>query len=292
MSEKNETDDITGIETTGHEWDGIKELNNPLPRSWLWGLYGTIVFSIGYVIAYPALPLINSSTAGLLGWSSRQNVADDIARLEKGRESLGQDLVATDLNKISGNPELMQFALAGGSSAFKVYCSQCHGAGAAGGGIYPNLVDDDWIWGGTVDDIYLTLKHGIRYEADEDTRFSQMPNFGSDGILERDAIKDVAWYVRSISGQDADSEAAERGSVVYQDNCAACHGNSGEGVQDLGAPALNDAIWLYGGTYEEIVAQISKPKQGVMPAWGERLSEATIRQLSLYVHRLGGGEKE
>ncbi|WP_026479570.1 cytochrome-c oxidase, cbb3-type subunit III [Ahrensia sp. 13_GOM-1096m] len=291
MSENNETDDITGVETTGHEWDGIKELNNPLPRSWLWGLYGTIVFSIGYVIAYPALPLINSSTAGLLGWSSRQNVANDIAALEQGRESLGQDLVATDLNKISGNPDLMQFALAGGNSAFKVYCSQCHGAGAAGGGIYPNLVDDDWIWGGTVDDIYLTLKHGIRYETDEDTRYSQMPNFGADGILERDAIKDAAWYVRSISGQEADLEAAERGAIVYQDNCAACHGDSGEGMHDLGAPALNDAIWLYGGSHEEIVAQISKPKQGVMPAWGDRLSEATIRQLALYVHRLGGGEK-
>ncbi len=290
MADKNEIDAVSGIETTGHEWDGIKELNNPLPRWWLWTFYATIVFSIGYTIAYPAWPGITSSTSGLLGWSSRANVAAEIAAVDASRADLANQLVTTELSEISADPNLLQFAVAGGNSAYKVYCSQCHGSGAAGGDIYPNLVDDDWIWGGTVEDIHLTLLHGIRHPGDDDTRFNEMPAYGTDEILERDQITDVAWYVRQISNQEHDAEAAARGEVVYVENCAACHGDVGEGIRDLGGPRLNDAIWLYGGTYEEIVTQISAPKQGVMPAWSSRLPEVTIRQLALYVHSLGGGE--
>ena len=290
MADKNEIDAVSGIETTGHEWDGIKELNNPLPRWWLWTFYATIVFSIGYTIAYPAWPGITSSTSGLLGWSSRANVAAEIAAVDASRADLANQLVTTELSEISADPNLLQFAVAGGNSAYKVYCSQCHGSGAAGGDIYPNLVDDDWIWGGTVEDIHLTLLHGIRHPGDDDTRFNEMPAYGADEILERDQITDVAWYVRQISNQEHDAEAAARGEVVYVENCAACHGDVGEGIRDLGGPRLNDAIWLYGGTYEEIVTQISYPKQGVMPAWSSRLPEVTIRQLALYVHSLGGGE--
>ena len=180
MSAKNEHDDVTGIETTGHEWDGIKELNNPLPRWWLWTFYATIAFSVVYTIAYPAWPLLSASTAGLLGWSSRGNVVAELAAVEESRSALADRLVNTELDAAQQDPELLQFALAGGSSAFKVYCSQCHGAGAAGGGIYPNLVDDDWIWGGSLEDIHLTLRHGIRYAVDFDTRDSIMPAFGVD----------------------------------------------------------------------------------------------------------------
>ncbi len=290
MAEKNEIDAVSGIETTGHEWDGIKELNNPLPRWWLWTFYATIVFSIGYTIAYPAWPGITGSTSGLLGWSSRANVAAEIAAVDASREDLANQLVNTELSEIAADPNLLQFAVAGGNSAYKVYCSQCHGSGAAGGDIYPNLVDDDWIWGGTVEDIHLTLLHGIRHPGDDDTRFNEMPAYGADEILDRDQITDVAWYVRQISNQEHDAEAAARGEVVYVENCAACHGDVGEGIRELGGPRLNDAIWLYGGTQEEIVAQISAPKQGVMPAWANRLPEVTIRQLALYVHSLGGGE--
>ena len=290
MAEKNEVDAISGIETTGHEWDGIKELNNPLPRWWLWTLYATIVFAIGYSIAYPSWPGITDSTKGVLGWSSRADVAADIAAVEAGRAELASKLVSTELSEVSGDPDLLQFAVAGGNSAYKVYCSQCHGSGAAGGDIYPNLVDDDWIWGGTIDEIHLTLKHGIRHPGDDDTRYNEMPRYGVDGILERDQIIDVAWYVRQISNQEFEAAAAARGETVYADNCAACHGDVGEGSRDLGGPKLNDAIWLYGGTYEEIVEQISDPKQGVMPAWSTRLPEVTVRQLALYVHSLGGGE--
>lgn len=290
MAEKNEVDEISGIETTGHEWDGIKELNNPLPRWWLWTLYATIVFAIGYTIAYPAWPGITGATKGVLGWSSRADVAADIAAVEAGRAELATKLVSTDLTEVSSDPDLLQFAVAGGSSAYKVYCSQCHGSGAAGGDIYPNLVDDDWIWGGKIDDIHLTLMHGIRHPGDDDTRFNEMPRYGADEILERDQIIDVAWYVRQISNQEFEADAAARGQTVYADNCAACHGEMGEGVRDLGGPRLNDAIWLYGGSHEEIVAQINDPKQGVMPAWSTRLPEVTVRQLALYVHSLGGGE--
>ncbi len=290
MSDHKETDQITGVETTGHEWDGIKELNNPLPRWWLWFLYATILYSIIYTIVYPAWPGITGSTGGTFGWSSRGDVISELALLEDSRRELATTLTQTDLTDVSSQPELMQFAVAGGSSAFKVYCSQCHGSGAAGGSIYPNLIDDDWIWGGSVDEIYTTLQHGIRYIGDDDTRDSLMPAFGADDILEREQIMDVTSYVLSLSGSDANAAIIGRGKVIYQENCAVCHGDNGEGDKEFGAPALNDAIWLYGSTHEEIVAQIVRPKQGVMPGWKDRLSDATIRQLSLYVHSLGGGE--
>jgi cytochrome c oxidase cbb3-type subunit 3 len=290
MKDHKEIDDISGVETTQHEWDGIKELNNPLPRSWLWGLYGTILFSIGYTIVYPAWPGITTNTKGIWNWSSRGELATELSQVEESRQVLGDQLVSVELEDVSQNSDLLQFAVNGGQSAFKVYCSQCHGSGANGGTIYPSLIDDDWIWGGTLEDIYLTLQHGIRYEQDDDTRLSEMPRYGADELLERNEIMDVAWYVRQMSGQEFDAEAAARGQTVFADNCAACHGEKGEGIRELGAPNLSDAIWFYGNTHEQIVTQISNPKQGVMPGWTGRLSEVTIRQLTHYVHSLGGGE--
>jgi cytochrome c oxidase cbb3-type subunit 3 len=290
MKDHKEIDDISGVETTQHEWDGIKELNNPLPRSWLWGLYGTILFSIGYTIVYPAWPGITTNTKGIWNWSSRGELATELSQVEESRQVLGDQLVSVELEDVSQNTDLLQFAVNGGQSAFKVYCSQCHGSGANGGTIYPSLIDDDWIWGGTLEDIYLTLQHGIRYEQDDDTRLSEMPRYGADELLERNEIMDVAWYVRQMSGQEFDAEAAARGQTVFADNCAACHGEKGEGIRELGAPNLSDAIWFYGNTHEQIVTQISNPKQGVMPGWTGRLSEVTIRQLTHYVHSLGGGE--
>lgn len=289
MSDKKEHDDMSGVETTGHEWDGIKELNNPLPRWWLWCFYATILFSIGYTIAYPAWPLIKSSTGGMLNWSSRANVAAEIAQVEYGRQALAQRLNEIELSAALNDPRLTQFAIAGGQSAFKVYCSQCHGSGAAGGTIYPNLVDDDWIWGGTIDAIYTTLNHGIRFEADEQTRQAEMPAFGTD-ILTREQISQVAWYTLSLSGKGTNIEQAALGAPIYKENCATCHGDAGQGKRDLGAPALNDAIWLYGSTHDQLVAQIKEPRLGVMPGWQNRLPETVVRQLTVYVHSLGGGE--
>ena len=288
MSDKKEIDDISGVETTGHEWDGIKELNNPLPRWWLWTFYGTIAWSVVYMILYPAIPLINGATPGVLGYSSRGELhkevdaaaalkADDVAKIES--------LEVADILKDS---DLTRFAVQGGKSAYKVYCSQCHGGGAEGAAGYPNLNDDDWLWGGTIDDIYLTIAHGVRYEPDDDTRLSEMPAFGD--ILETADIRATADYVASLSGIEHDASHLEQGKAVYEENCAACHGESGEGIRELGAPKLDDALWLYGGTVDEIAAQIAAPKHGMMPAWQARLGDATVKQLAVYVHSLGGGE--
>lgn len=285
-----EVDDFTGTETTGHEWDGIRELDTPMPRWWLWTYYATVVFSIGYVIAYPAIPLISSVTAGVLGYSSRAEVAKEMIVAKESQSARLSQIGEKSLEEIRKDPELFQFAVAGGASAYRVNCIQCHGAGAEGSGIYPNLNDDDWLWGGKLEDIHTTLKHGIRFNQDEETRTSEMPAFGRDEILERSDINDVAEFVLKLSNQTHDAAAAGRGATVYADNCAACHGELGKGDTEQGAPNLADAIWFYGGTKAELVAQVSSPKQGVMPAWQSRLDEATLKQLAIYVHSLGGGE--
>ncbi|MEM5472192.1 cytochrome-c oxidase, cbb3-type subunit III [Hoeflea sp. AS60] len=287
MSEKH-VDDVSGVETTGHEWDGIRELNNPLPRWWLWTFYLCIIWAIGYAIAYPAIPLINGATPGLLGYSSRADVVADLADAKAAQGTLLDKIASTPIEEIEGNQELLQFAIAGGSSAFKVNCAQCHGSGAAGSMGYPNLNDDDWLWGGTVSDIYLTIAHGIRYDADQDTRTSMMPAFGD--ILEPQQINEVAAYVISLSSTPSDEALVEPGKVVFAENCAACHGENAEGIQDFGAPRLSDGIWLKVSTEAEIASQIRNPKHGVMPAWLPRLGEPTIKQLAVYVHTLGGGQ--
>lgn len=289
MADK-DTDAISGTETTGHEWDGIKELNTPLPRWWLWTFYACVVWGLGYTIFYPAWPLLNSVTTGVLGYSSRADVAAEIATAKQAQAGVLARISEASLEDIRKDPELFQFAVAGGTSAFAVNCSQCHGSGAAGAPGYPNLNDDVWLWGGTLDDIYTSIAHGVRFTQNDDTRTSDMPAFGRDEILETAQINDVTDFVLSLSGKDHDTAAAERGATVYADNCAACHGANGEGVRDVGAPALNDALWHYDGERDTITAQIKLPKHGVMPAWSHRLDDATIKQLAIYVHSLGGGE--
>jgi cytochrome c oxidase cbb3-type subunit 3 len=288
MSEK-EIDSVSNVETTGHEWDGIKELDNPLPRWWLHLFYATIVFSIGYCIYFPAIPLLSSATEGVGGYSSRTDLHETMAEVAEGRTALLAEIEATEVGAIANKPELLRFANAGGASLYKVYCSQCHGSGAQGAAGYPNL-NDDWLWGGSVEQIAATIRHGVRYEADDDTRFSEMPAFGRDGLLEREDISATAHFVLKLAGQEHDADAATSGAVVYEEQCAACHGEQGLGDQELGAPNLADAIWFYGDTHGEIAAQIANPKHGVMPGWGERLGETAVKQLAVYVHGLGGGE--
>lgn len=289
MSDR-EIDELSGTETTGHEWDGIKELNTPLPRWWVWTFYATIVWAIGYMIVYPAIPMVTEATRGLWNYSSRAVVDEEMAAVRAERAAVTEKIAATSLEEIRNDKALFQFANAGGASTFKVYCSQCHGSGADGSPGYPNLNDDDWIWGGTPEDIEMTITHGIRYQADEDTRISDMPAFGADELLDKAQIADTAEYVLSISGQDHDTAAAARGAEIYGENCASCHGENGEGLPEVGAPRLSDPIWLYGNSREAIMAQISRPRQGVMPAWGQRLDTGTIKQLAIYVHSLGGGQ--
>jgi cytochrome c oxidase cbb3-type subunit III len=283
-----EIDELSGTETTGHEWDGIKELNTPLPRWWLWTFYACIVFAIGYAIAYPAIPLISSATPGLLGYSSRAQLADSVETADMARADLVAEIAEASPADIVANEELARFARAAGRSAFLVNCSQCHGTGAQGAPGYPNLNDDEWIWGGTPDQIYTTIAHGVRFDGDDNTHRSAMPAFGREAMLERDDIRAVATYVVALSG-NPDVVASDRGKEVYSTSCIACHGADGQGTTPLGAPALANGIWLYGGEIDDVVAQVTDPRHGVMPAWAGRLSDTTIKQLAVYVHGLGGG---
>ena len=288
----NPVDEVTGTETTGHSWDGIEELNNPLPRWWLYLFYATIVWALVYWVLYPSWPLLTRGTAGLLGWSSRADVQAEITRVSATRAELDDQLAGLSFEEINADPALADYAQRSGASAFKIACVQCHGSDAQGSQEfgYANLSDDDWLWGGTLDDIYFTITHGIRNEQDPDARFSEMPAYGALEMLTRAEIRDVANTVRSLSGLEHDEAAAERGRETFEIQCAACHGMEGEGSQDLGAPALDDAIWLYGSDLEQIIAQISNPRMGVMPPWGQFFSEADRKKLAIYVHNLGGGQ--
>ena len=281
-------DEISGVETTGHEWDGIRELNNPMPRWWVWTFYATIVWALGYTILYPAWPLVNEATKGVLNYSSRAELAGDLEGAKIAQGEVIEKISKVSLEEILADPQLAQFANAGGASAFRVNCVQCHGTGAAGGQGYPNLNDDEWLWGGDINAIYQTIAHGVRDPVDADTRVSEMPAFID--ILQPEEVRQVAAYVVSLSGTPRDPSMVEPGQQLYADNCASCHGESGEGVRDLGAPNLADAIWLKVQGEAEIAQQIQAPRHGVMPAWNARLSNETVKQLAVYVHSLGGGE--
>ncbi|OBY24788.1 cytochrome-c oxidase, cbb3-type subunit III [Leisingera sp. JC1] len=276
--------------TTGHEWDGIEEFDNPMPRWWLWTFYATIIWGVLYTIAYPAWPLINGATAGVLGWSTRADVAAEITAVEEANAPINAKLEAADLTAIAEDPELGSYAVSAGSAVFKTWCAQCHGSGAAGAKGYPNLLDDDWLWGGSVEDIHTTVSHGIRNEDSDEARYSEMPAFGRDELLEKEEISQVVNYVMSLSGEPQDASKVEAGSVVFADNCASCHMEDGTGDRAQGAPNLADAIWLYGGDYATLTETVSNSRYGVMPAWNTRLTEAEIRAVSSYVHQLGGGE--
>ena len=285
-------DEPTGTETVGHEWDGIEELNTPLPRWWLWTFYLTVIFSIGYMVVYPAWPLLNKGTEGLWGWTSRGQLAAETARAESARAGVKAKLAATPIEQLGQDPQLMAAAVAGGKAAYRVNCVQCHGAGAAGvAGLYPNLNDDDWLWGGNLQEIEYTIANGIRQPDHALTRNSAMPSFGRDGILTPAQVQDVTSYVRTLSGKEKPSASAARGADVFSANCVACHGADGKGLRQFGAPNLADAIWLYGGTREKIVASVTNAHAGVMPAWGGKLDAVTIKMLAAYVHSLGGGEE-
>ncbi|MGB0496988.1 MAG: cytochrome-c oxidase, cbb3-type subunit III [Rubricella sp.] len=282
--------DIEDYPTTGHEWDGIREYDKPMPAWWLWTFYATIAFSVVYTVLYPAWPGITGSTAGVLGYSSRAAVAADIEEYEMRNAGLIERINATEVGAIADDPELLQFAVNGGAAVFRTNCAQCHGAGAQGlPGGYPNLLDDAWLWGGTVEDIHQTIAHGVRWEQDWDTRLSQMPAFGEMEMLTSEEIDAVATYVRSLSGQ-VEVAAGHPGEQLYLDNCASCHMDSGMGDTFVGAPDLTDQIWLYGGDQDSIVETIMYSRAGVMPSWTDRLSQAEIKQVAVYVHQLGGGQ--
>ncbi|WFU07021.1 cytochrome-c oxidase, cbb3-type subunit III (plasmid) [Rhizobium sp. CB3171] len=287
MSDKH-IDELSGVETTGHEWDGIRELNNPMPRWWVWTFYITILWAVGYAIAYPSIPLIRDTTKGLLGFSSRAELQHEMDNAKVEQARLDVLIAAKTVEEIDADPTLREFAIAGGASAFKVNCAPCHGSGATGAPGFPNLNDDDWLWGGSLPAIQQTIAHGIRFEADPETHSSEMPAFGD--MLERAQIQQVAAYVWGLTDTVFNPAAAEAGKQVFLDNCAACHGEDDRGKQEIGAPNLADAIWLKGKGEQAIIRQVTLPKHGVMPAWSARLGETTVKELTVFVHSLGGGK--
>ncbi len=285
-----QVDAVTGVTTTGHSWDDIQELNNPLPRWWLWTFYLTIFWSVLYAVAYPAIPLVSTYTKGVLGWQSREAVEVDLAALKQQRSGMTAKLAASSLDAIKQDPDMFAFARAQGKAAFGDNCAPCHGAGGAGAKGYPNLNDDDWLWGGSLTQIEHTIRHGARSTSDQGHSGS-MPAFGRDGMLKREEISHVADYVRSLSGLPPDKGAdLNAGAKVYADNCAACHADKGQGMQELGAPNLSDKIWLFGSDKATIVEGLNNGRGGVMPTWHGRLDDTTIKALTLYVHSLGGDQ--
>jgi cytochrome c oxidase cbb3-type subunit 3 len=283
MPTKIEKDAVSGQHTTGHEWDGIKELNNPLPKWWLYVLWATVIWAFAYYFWSSPIP-------GVEGFQepARERLAGEMEAARAEQSVFLEKIAAAQLQEIRDDPDLLNFAIAGGGSAFADNCAPCHGQGGAGGPGFPTLADDAWIWGGTLEDIHQTVLHGIRSD-DPDTRLSEMVPFG-DGLLDHAQVSDVAEYVLSLSGEATDRQAVERGKALFEENCVACHADGGVGDASLGAPALNDAVWLYGGTKTDIESQTWDPKHGVMPAWVDRLDGTTIKMLTVYVHTLGGGQ--
>lgn len=289
MSHKPDIDHVTGVETTGHEWDGIKELNKPLPRWWLMTFYVSIVWAIGYMIVYPAWPTINGYTKGIWGYSQRAAVTGEVKDAQAAQATFRTALEKTALGDVKSNPDLLRFAMVGGAASFATNCAPCHGRGAQGFAGYPNLNDDDWLWGGKLDDILGTINHGIR-SGTKEARVSDMPKYGIDGVLTTPQINDTAEFVLSLSKRSNDAAAAARGAKTYAEQCVTCHGAEGKGNQEVGAPNLTDGIWLYGGRKEDIAQSIATGRGGSMPAWQGRLDSVTLKSLAIYVHSLGGGK--
>lgn len=285
MPTKGEKDEFSGTETTGHVWDGIRELNTPLPRWWLWVWLGCIVWAIGYWIVMPAWPGITGHSEGVLGYSQRAIVAQQLIDAREARSEVAAKVASAPLGRIEQDPELLTFALAAGQSAFAVNCVQCHGGGGVGAKGFPSLIDDAWIWGGTLDEIEHTLLVGIRADH-PDTRDNAMPAFLTDELLTESEVRDVSRYVQALS---TGGTARGNGETLYAENCSVCHGDNGEGNFELGSPRLSDGIWIYGGDLDSIIETVSKSRAGVMPAWDGRLDQATLRSLAVYVHSLGGG---
>ena len=277
-------------ETTGHSWDSIEEYNTPAPRWWLIVWIICIIWAIIYWFFYPTWPTIDGNSKGLKNWSSISQLKESQIEINKIKGVYLTKFDKSTFDEIKKDKDLMEFAINGGKSAFQDNCSACHGTGAAGRKGYPNLNDDDWLWGGTVEDIYTTLLYGIRSNH-QNTRESTMPSFGLDRILTKKEIDQVSDYVLFLSNQSIKKqEQVFAGKQIFQNNCISCHTNKESENRKFGAPNLTDKIWLYGKNKKDIIHTITYSRSGVMPSWSDRLDDNTIKQLSIYIHSLGGGE--
>lgn len=297
------------VETTGHQWDDdegypLKEYNNPLPRWWLYSYYATIVIAVVWWILYPAWPGANGFTAGTLGWSQYNQLDEELAKAAEAQKPFLEELNKTPIDKIAENPKLLAFAMSGGKAVFGDNCAPCHGSVGGGSKGFPALLDDDWLYGGTLAEIEETIQNG---------RTAAMPAHleSAGGMFSAEQVNDITEYVLSLSGRSDDAGATARGKAIFHGEdaaCIACHGDAGNGAvkgstggeaidNSVGAPNLTDGIWLYGGDRESILTSIAKGRAGKMPAWGEgfegfgkQLNPLAIKQATLYVHSLGGGQ--
>jgi cytochrome c oxidase cbb3-type subunit 3 len=293
MADHPERDEITGRYTTGHEWDGIKELNTPLPKWWVWVFYVTIAWSVVYSVVYPSWPAMAGFFGGVAGWNARSDLAADLDAAREARSEWLTQIAAKDVAEVLEDDTLRRYAMRGGEVLFKENCAPCHQTGGAGARGYPTLADDEWLWGGTPDAILTTIRYGIRDQDNDETRFSEMTAFGEWELLTPEQIEAVASFVFALSNGEAPEEG--EGYDIFVQQCSACHSAvpgtaDGEGNQMLGGPPLNNRIFLYGGTQEDIASQVFKPTHGVMPPWENRLSDEEIKLLAVYVHSLGGGQ--
>ncbi len=288
---KGEGDPVTGEETTGHEWNGIKELDTPVPRGILWFIFVTHLFAVIWWVLMPAFPLGWSYTKGILGIDQRDTVEQAILSNQAAREPWTSQIAALSYDEIQADEALMTNVELSGRQLFGDNCAACHGMNGTGRSNYPDLTDGDWLWGdGSPEAIAETLRVGINARHDE-TRISQMPAFGRDAMLGRPEVRQVAQYVYSLShpeystAENVDMIAA--GQQLFIDNCSGCHGEDGLGSRDIGAPNLTDSAWIYGGTLDNIIASVHGGRVGHMPTWDERLTTTEIKTLALYVYDLG-----
>ncbi|CAH1662009.1 cytochrome-c oxidase, cbb3-type subunit III [Chelatococcus asaccharovorans] len=281
-------DPVTGRMTTGHEWNGIEELNTPVPRVVLFFLAATTLFAIGYWLLMPAWPLGWTYTKGLLGIDQRVVVTRQVEQAAAERaEAWTEKLVEASYSEALGDEALMRHVSETGRTLFADNCAACHGVNATGGPGFPDLTAKTWLWGGEPETLEETIRVGIN-STNDDTRISQMLAFGRDGILERDQISDVVAYVRSLSGASGDQAKLSAGQEVFASNCASCHGEDAKGNRELGAPDLTDNHWIYGGDLQTVYSTVYAGRQGHMPNWGSRLAPADLKILTLYVHSLRG----
>jgi len=280
-------DPVTGRVTTGHEWNGIEELETPIPRVVFYFLFAAALFALGYWILMPAWPLGVTYTKGLLGFDQRQVVTQQVETAAAARANWADQIMALDYEEISADPALMQIVNETGHTLFGDNCAVCHGVQAMGGPGFPNLRADAWLWGGNPEEIHETIRVGINSDHEE-TRISQMMAFGRDAVLERGEVLAVASYVRSLSQPPAPADAAriEEGRELFADNCSSCHGEDASGVPELGAPNLADDIWLYGSDAQSVFTTIYSGRQGHMPHWDQRLKPLDLKLLTLYVSNL------
>lgn len=278
---KPEIDEASGQETTGHEWDGLKELNTPVPMVFRISLWLTIAVSVIIWVLYPSWPGASDYLKGIVGYSSRERVAEAVAERADLRQQQMPEFAEMDVAELAADPTLEAKYASAIGVLYRDNCVACHGRDLKGQENFPNLTDDHWLWSGEPEEIEYTLQVGINH-LDDDTRWAEMPAFG-DGMIERSELKAVVEYVLEISGSEHDAELAGIGAEVFEENCTACHDNSGVGGMENGAPSLVDDAWIYGGSRKVLTETLKHGRQGVMPGWSGRLTEEEIKKLTMYV---------